>query len=96
MKTFFRFITEAAESQASAQARKLNLSSDGHGGWLDSRGKFVAKTENGKLKFVSKKQPAKDQSPAAMMSRKRRDDDLAGAPRQKQNTNHQQLGMKNF
>ena len=86
MKTFFRFITEAAESQASAQARKLNLSSDGHGGWLDSRGKFVAKTENGKLKFVNKKQPAKDQSPAAMMSRRRRDDDLAGAPRQKQDT----------
>jgi hypothetical protein len=37
------------------QANKLNLKSDGHGGWLDSRGKFVATTEDGKLKFVDKK-----------------------------------------
>ena len=44
-----------AQSQASMQARKLNLVSDGHGGWLDSRGKFVATTEDGKLKFVDKK-----------------------------------------
>ena len=26
-----------------------------HGGWLDSRGNFVATTEDGKLKFVDKK-----------------------------------------
>ena len=45
-----------AQSQASMQAKKLNLVSDGHGGWLDSRGKFVATTEDGKLKFVDKKQ----------------------------------------
>ena len=44
-----------AQSQASMQANKLNLKSDGHGGWLDSRGKFVATTEDGKLKFVDKK-----------------------------------------
>ena len=44
-----------AQSQASMQAKKLNLVSDGHGGWLDSRGKFVATTEDGKLKFVDKK-----------------------------------------
>jgi hypothetical protein len=37
------------------QAKKLNLKSDGHGGWLDSRGNFVATTEDGKLKFVDKK-----------------------------------------
>jgi hypothetical protein len=36
------------------QAKKLNLKSDGHGGWLDSRGEFVAKTENGKLVFYDK------------------------------------------
>jgi len=53
MKSFFQFITEA-QSQASMQAKKLNLKSDGHGGWLDSRGEFVAKTEKGKLKFVGK------------------------------------------
>ena len=44
-----------AQSQASMQARKLNLVRDGQGGWLDSRGKFVATTEDGKLKFVDKK-----------------------------------------
>ena len=54
MKSFFQFLTEA-QSQASMQAKKLNLKSDGHGGWLDSRGKFVATTEDGKLKFVEKK-----------------------------------------
>jgi len=56
MKSFFQFLTEA-ESQASAQARKLNLKSDGHGGWLDTRGNFVATTEKGKLVFVDKKKP---------------------------------------
>ena len=50
MKSFFQFLNEA-QSQASMQARKLNLKSDGHGGWLDSRGKFVATTEDGKLKY---------------------------------------------
>jgi len=54
MKNFFQFLTEAKESQASMQARKLNLKSDGHGGWYDSRGEFVAKTEGGKLKFYKK------------------------------------------
>ena len=54
MKSFFQFLGEA--SQASAQAKKLNLKSDGHGGWLDSRGEFVAKTEDGKLKFFNQGQ----------------------------------------
>jgi len=54
MKNFFQFLTEAKESQASMQAKKLNLKSDGHGGWYDSRGEFVAKTESGKLKFYKK------------------------------------------
>jgi len=56
MKSFFQFLNEA-QSQASMQANKMNLKSDGHGGWLDSRGKFVATTEDGKLKFVDKKKP---------------------------------------
>ena len=54
MKSFFQFLTEATQSQASLQAKKLNLKSDGHGGWYDSRGEFVAKTEGGKLKFYDK------------------------------------------
>tara|TARA_B100001142_G_C14261985_1_gene627400 strand:- start:170 stop:1390 length:1221 start_codon:yes stop_codon:yes gene_type:complete len=64
MKSFFQFLNEA-QSQASMQASKLNLKSDGHGGWLDSRGKFVATTEDGKLKFVDKKKSkAEDGKPA--------------------------------
>jgi len=54
MKNFFQFLNEATLSQASSQAKKLNLKSDGHGGWLDSRGEFVAKTEKGKLVFYDK------------------------------------------
>jgi len=54
MKSLFQFLNEA-QSQASMQAKKLNLKSDGHGGWLDSRGKFVAVTYAGKLKFMDKK-----------------------------------------
>jgi len=61
MKNFFQFLSEA-QSQASMQATKLNLKSDGHGGWLDTRGKFIAKTEDGKLKFVDKKDQKKNDS----------------------------------
>ena len=61
MKNFFQFLTEAGASQASMQAQKLNLKSDGHGGWVDSRGEFVAKTENGKLKFYNQKQKTGEQ-----------------------------------
>jgi len=80
MKTLFQFLTEA--SQASQQAKKLNLKSDGHGSWFDSRGKLVAVTEKGRLKFTDKKKAAAE-SPAQIMGRRRRDDDLAGAPLQK-------------
>ena len=60
MKSFFQFLSEA-QSQASMQARKLNLKSDGHGGWLDTRGNFVATTEKGKLVFVDKKGQKKEE-----------------------------------
>ena len=56
MKLFSRFLTEAESSKVADQARKLNLKSDGHGGWYDSRGEFVAKTEGGKLKFYNQRQ----------------------------------------
>ena len=60
MKSFFQFLSES-ESQAATQARKLGLKGDGHGGWLDRAGEFVAKTEDGKLKFYNKGQkPGKD------------------------------------
>ena len=64
MKSLFQFLNEA-QSQASMQAKKLNLKSDGHGGWLDTRGKFVATTEDGKLKFLDKKQAKAQDEPSA-------------------------------
>ena len=57
MKNLFQFLAEAGASRASEQAQKLNLKSDGHGGWIDSRGKVVATTEKGRLVFLKKKQP---------------------------------------
>ena len=33
MKNLFQFLAEAGTSRASEQASKLNLKSDGHGGW---------------------------------------------------------------
>jgi len=82
MKNFLEFLTEAGSSQASMQASKLNLTSDGHGGWLDSRGNMVAVTDKGKLKFTDKKQKAADEGPVKQMATRRADDKLAGAPRQ--------------
>ena len=82
MKNFLEFLTEAGTSQASAQAQKLNLKSDGHGGWLDSRGNFVAKTEKGKLKFYNARERKAEENPVRQMATARADDKLAGAPRQ--------------
>jgi hypothetical protein len=102
MKSFFQFLTET-ESKAKEQALKLGLKSDGHGGWLDRTGEFVAKTEGQKLRFFNKGQrPGKDpdqtpgrpahlpvnakkmaRSPEAIEAKRRKDDDLAGAPLQK-------------
>jgi len=102
MKTLFQFLTET-ESKAKEQARKLGLKSDGHGGWLDRSGEFVAKTEGDKLRFFNKNQrPGKDpdqtpgrpshlpvngkkmpKGPVQQMLKRRKDDDLAGAPLQK-------------
>jgi hypothetical protein len=63
MKSFFQFFTEASQSQASMQARKLGLRGDGHGGWVDKSGKVVARTDQGKLKFIDKRQAAKQEEP---------------------------------
>ena len=83
MKNLLQFLTEAGTSKASEQAKKLNLQSDGHGSWFDSRGKLVAVTDKGRLKFTSKKKSAADESPAQVMGQRRRDDDLAGSPLQR-------------
>ena len=82
MKNLFQFLAEAGVSQASAQATKLNLKSDGHGSWLDSRGNIVATTEKGRLVFLDKKKKAGDEGPVQQMAKRRADDRLAGAPLQ--------------
>ena len=60
MKTFFQFLSE---SQAVQQATRMGLKSDGHGGWYDNKGEFVAKTEKGQLKFYNKRQKIGQQDP---------------------------------
>ncbi len=82
MKNLFQFLAEAGTSRASEQAAKLNLKSDGHGGWIDTRGNFVAKTEGGKLVFTKKRGPKEDEGPVRKMATARADDKLAGAPLQ--------------
>jgi len=63
MKSFSQFLFEAAQSQASMQAKKLGLRGDGHGGWLDRSGKMIARTEDGKLKFIDGRQASTKQEP---------------------------------
>jgi hypothetical protein len=57
MKSFFQFLSEATQSQAAMQAKKLGLTGDGHGGWIDRSGKVVARTDKGKLKFTDGRTP---------------------------------------
>jgi len=65
MKSFFQFLSEATESQAAVQAKKLGYRGDGHGGWLDRSGKVVARTEKGKLKFIDGRGAKGTEQPAA-------------------------------
>lgn len=65
MKSFFQFLSEATESQAAAQAKKLGLKGDGHGGWLDRSGKVVARTDKGKLKYIDGRQAKGPEEPGA-------------------------------
>jgi len=65
MKSFSRFLTEATQSQAAMQAKKLGLRGDGHGGWVDRSGKVVARTDKGKLKFTDGRQAKGAQEPSA-------------------------------
>ena len=60
MKNFLQFISESTAVQ---QAKRLGLQGDGHGGWYDQNGEFVAKTEKGRLKFYNKRQRIGRQDP---------------------------------
>ena len=60
MKSLFQFLSE---SKAVQQATRMGLQGDGHGGWYDKKGEFVAKTEKGQLKFYNKRQKVGEQDP---------------------------------
>jgi hypothetical protein len=62
MKSFFDFIREAVETSASAQAKRMGLSGNGHGDWYDNKGKLVAKTVKGQLKVFSGKPSQKKEA----------------------------------
>ena len=78
MKNFFQFLSEATQSQASMQAKKLGLSGDGHGGWVDRAGKVVARTDKGKLKFIDGRQAKGEEEPTGRQPKA-----AAPAPQQK-------------
>ena len=68
MKSLFQFLSE---SNAVQQATRMGLKSDGHGGWYDNKGEFVAKTERGTLKFFNKRQRIGGQDPRQTEKEKR-------------------------
>jgi len=79
MKTFFQFISE---SQAVQQATRMGLKSDGHGGWYDNKGEFIAKTERGQLKFFNKRQKIGQQDPVQSDKEKKLSGTAPAAPAQ--------------
>ena len=64
-------MSEASASNAVQQAQRMGLKSDGHGGWYDKNGEFVAKTERGQLKFYNKRQRIGQQDPPQSDKEKR-------------------------
>lgn len=63
MKSFLSFLFEAKQSKAVQQATKMGLRSDGHGGWYDERGEFVAKTVGDGLEFFNSNQKDGERDP---------------------------------
>ena len=94
MKTLFQFLNEARVSQASQEAKKLNLTSDGHGSWRDSRGKLVAKTVAGKLKMLTAQERAAEEGGTA---RQKKPEEVKAQPKAtapqaaKMKTKHQKM-----
>ena len=81
MKSLFQFLSE---SQAVQQAPRMGLKSDGHGGWYDNKGEFVAKTERGTLKFFNKRQRIGAQDPRQSEKEKRISTGSTGEPQSTQ------------
>ena len=66
MKSFLRFISEASKSAAALEAQQKGLVySAQKNGWVDPKTQeIVARTEKGKLHFVSKRGPKQDDEPS--------------------------------
>ena len=62
MKSFSKFLIESS-SNAAKQAKKLGLSGDGHGSWIDANGRIVGRTVEGELVFNSGRKPASETDP---------------------------------
>ena len=61
MKSFGQFLTEAVKTAASTEAKLKGLKGDGHGGWYDQKGNFVAKTVQGKLQYTGGRGAAEEE-----------------------------------
>ena len=64
MKSFGQFLIEAVKTAASTEAKLKGLKGDGHGGWYDQKGNFVAKTVQGKLHYTGGRGAAEEEPPA--------------------------------
>ena len=64
MKDFFNFLSEARKTRASEKARKLGLTADGKGNWVDRGGNIKARTQGGELVFIDGKQATRDERDA--------------------------------
>lgn len=65
MKNLFQFLNEARQSAASLEAKQKGLEYDSQrNGWINPKTKeLVARTEKGKLRFVTKRGPGKQDVP---------------------------------
>ncbi len=69
MKSFLQFLSEVT-TDASKQAHEMGLKGDGHGGWVDDKGNYVAKTVKGKLYFFGKHKGKEEPQKAAAATKK--------------------------
>ena len=92
MKSFFQFLFETA----SQQAARLGLKGDGHGGWYDNKGEFVAKTEKGSLKFYNKRQRVGQQDPPSTDKEKKLSQTTYEKNRHKNRLNKKQQHQNNL
>ena len=91
MKSFLRFISEASKSAAALEAQQKGLVySAQKNGWVDPKTQeIVARTEKGKLHFVSKRGPKQDDEPSGRTAKpeianvKRRKPQATPAPQTK-------------